>query len=328
MEVETNLNAWASVCRVQSIPVTVLPASVGAFAAVESVSMVEYVPFVAVLALAHTIVYADNELMDMEWDRKNGRQEKPLVSGDVSPSSVNEFVGLGAVVCVGVAGITFPTGATSLLLVSFVLGVAYNRLSKTFWYSDIFLGVWGVVITMTGAMYAGGVTRSIGIFGAGFGLYMMWMTYIGDYRDIGAEEANTLQELGARLSLRGSPDGERFRYIKQSMPSSVYGGFIALLAILVTTSAVENPSLLQEIATAPVALFALITSGFFVVSGDYIDDQVVSYIVVNTVAFALLFGAVGAFISSPEHIIALTGGSLAYGLSVQKILYGSFLYFP
>lgn len=318
MKLQTSLRGWLSVGRVQSIPVTVLPASIAAFAAPGTISKVEYGLFVAVLACAHVGIYMHNEIQDYEHDIESGRTDKALVSGEAERSEVGKASLILLLVSEAAAVLLFGLEGIILLMSCILIGLFYNTHSKKIWFSEIYLGIWGFLITMTGAYYVSGPTLDIVTFGVAFGFYMVWMTYIGDYRDMTSDEANTLTALGARV-VSGT--------FIPSKKSIVWGVAVFTYPILLCLFVIFNNDLITGLLAIILSGGVAYNSWQFIQMREYMGEESTRLITSNTILFASLLGITGASMASTSHVALLVIFSVVYGVAVQLALYGSWSYF-
>ena len=84
------------------------------------------VALIGVAALAGQLTVGwSNDLVDRDRDRRSGRRDKPLVTGDVGATAVWTAIGVAAVVCVA-ASVSLGARPGALHLVLVVTGWAYN----------------------------------------------------------------------------------------------------------------------------------------------------------------------------------------------------------
>lgn len=150
------MKCYFRLIRVQSTPLTlgILAAGYGLYHG--TVAEIEIIPLLMVGALGHWGFYAMNEYEDVRYDRKAGKDDKPLVSGDVSKKQAQIIVASLVGSSLLLAGALFPVPAFSAYILSAWLGAVYNKRSKMDTISGVYLGIWGVLILYTGFYYAAG----------------------------------------------------------------------------------------------------------------------------------------------------------------------------
>lgn len=189
-----------SMCSIPSTPVTCLSLSLGYASVTGTVIHMEIVPLIVIGAVGHWGFYSLNDLMDLEWDKKDGRETKPLVSGEL-PVELGWAISFSLiVVSFHLAWIHFPKSAFAGWMIASFLGVMYNYYSKEQTNSGMYLGMWGLAIIMTGALYPdGGITGITIILMLLVGVHMVWMTIMGDLKDIGKEEKSIPERFDCKI---------------------------------------------------------------------------------------------------------------------------------
>lgn len=150
------MKAHLKLIRIQSTPVTLCIMAAGYGVYTGTVIDENIIPMLAVGALGHWGFYSMNEYVDYEYDVLDGKDGKPLVSGDVSMKAAKWISANLISLSLISAFILFSQDAFIGYLMCAFLGWLYNMTSKTRNHAAILLALWGVFLVMTGYNYAGG----------------------------------------------------------------------------------------------------------------------------------------------------------------------------
>lgn len=150
------MKPYLKLIRIQSTPVTLAILAAGYGLHHGTIADIEILPLLLVGALGHWGFYAMNEYEDIAYDRQAGKEDKPLVSGEVSKKEAQIIVASLVGASIILAGTLFPIPSVAAYILSAWLGAVYNKRSKLDTISGVYLGIWGVLILYTGFYYAAG----------------------------------------------------------------------------------------------------------------------------------------------------------------------------
>lgn len=136
--------------RIQSVPLTLSIMLVGYAMSTGTIFTVDGVYLFVVGTLSHTGFYSMNEVLDREWDAKQGEEMKPLVSGDIEVGRAMAVFASLTISSILLAGLVFELSAFAAFTIACVLGAEYNIKSKKSSLSALYLSGWSVAILMTG----------------------------------------------------------------------------------------------------------------------------------------------------------------------------------
>lgn len=330
----TQLGKWLQLVRIQSTPLTAISLSIGYFTVTSSFDSIITLIFVG--ALGHWGFYAVNDIYDRDIDSTQNKVNKPLVSGDISmrAAKIVSVCLIGASL-VG-AILWFPSFATASYLIACVLGWHYNKYSKEHTYSSFYLGGWGMAIIFTGGFYARGANIITLLLALLLGVHMVWMTVIGDLKDIENDEPNLPHKYDCHISKFTFPDREYMGQPRlfKSLRFQAKVALPLLMIQFILGLAVAGYGL-NTIFDFGSLILVFVIGTFFFGTGwtvgankPHSTEAITRDIVVNEIlAVMMILAAMLAHIS-PVNIAILFAGSVMWGLSWQKIQYGSALYFP
>lgn len=316
----TKVGAWLTLARVQSAPLTVVSLVLGYGVVTGEVFTTNITPLLVVGALAHLGGYILNDIADLEHDTTAGRDEKPLVSGEIDTRNAIAASIILILLSIIISIYTFPYGAQNVFLLSIVTGVVYNMWSKDIPLSEILLGIWGFTVIMTGAAYAGMVGEGAISLAVMLFLFLIWLSILDGVKEFDNEDETIPYYLGCEVrdNIIFSPS-KPFHIASLLMLVSIglLGGYIASL----------NDGLFGAIFTSGSAVIFIIT-GMAAVTEDMMGREHRAMVVVNTLAGVLLVAislspSLGVFSS-----IGIVAATAVWGLGWQKVIFGSPFYFP
>lgn len=201
---ETYLGKWLALVRIQSAPVSIITLCVGYLTTAETVLTPAILPLLAVGFLSHFALYAHNDIHDYEYDLEHKDDSKPLLSDRLDREDA--IVGTFIMLCISlsIAFFTFGVAAYLLFIAAVALGIIYNVYSKTKWWSGFILFLWGVCITLSGAVYAGTDGFTALFLGAVVGAQMLMFTILGDLKDIEAWEPSIPRKIITNTEIVGN----------------------------------------------------------------------------------------------------------------------------
>lgn len=327
----TRIGKWLSLIRIQSTPVTSVSLCAG-YLTVASPSW-DMLILALVGAVGHWGFYAHNDVQDYEVDLKQGKNDKPLIGGGIDRDRA-EIVSLSLIaMSLAMAMILFNQGALLTYVSAAWIGYLYNKNSKVRTYSAMYLGVWGVAIIVTGALYARGFNINTALLALLLALHMIWMTVIGDLKDIESDEPNLVHKYDCHIAKFTYPEteymGEPKLFKSARFQLKVAFPLLLLQIALVLGIILHNNGSILLIAAFVFFAWDYFSEGWTIgYNKPYTENDTVKDIVQNEITGVFLFIiAISSF--TPLFIIAvLLGASVVWGLTWQKVQYGRFLYFP
>lgn len=319
---KTNLRNWLILGRIQSFPLTVLPLLLGYLTVTNSVIYGEIIALIVVGSVGHWSVYSHNDYVDRHNDRLAGKTDKPLVNGAIEVGAADRVIFAGIILSIALGFILLDFSSFILWMFALVLGIYYNYVCKIALYSPLVLLLWGIDIVMVGAYHAGDPNLTTFILSFIVGIHIFIATvYEGDIKDLGEGE-NNIAEIG--VELYNGQDGQLRKRSEWWYQDSFYG-FNIIQFGLALYIALESVYL---ILTLIFATFALIVGNELVRDSKFdkedIKENIVFYTIHSIVAISVSFAAV----ISIDYILVLLVFAIIWGISWQRILYGSTVYFP
>lgn len=335
----TKIGKWLALIRLQSTPVTVISLLLGYF----TVNQTLYIgiwPLVIVGALGHWGFYAHNDVEDISVDMAQGKSMKPLLSGDIKKTHAEMLSYSFIILSILGAVLWFNPFAASAYLLAAVSGWYYNIYSSEKTYSGLLLSLWGVSIIWTGAAFAQGWSGFTIVLSLLFGVHMMWMTVIGDLKDIENDENNLPHKFDCHVTewywphteLKGDPRLFKSLRFQIFVTFPLVMSQIILSYLLVLGGVFFNGA--NIITTVATALTVLLSYFYFVSSATignnepYSEEKTTQDVVVNEVVGVLMITTACTSFLPLELFGAVVMASVIFGLSVLRIQFGSFTTFP
>lgn len=328
----THVGQWLKLVRVQGTPLTVIPLLLG-YATVENTILTyDVIPLIIVGVIGQWGVYVLNDVIDYKYDRMNNK-DKPLVDGTIHYMSAHIVSYLLIIISLIIVGIYFPVVSGLLYVIALVLGIIYNKRSKTDEYRSVYMLCWGIIIILVGATYSNVPNVFSIILSISFGLYMMWVIWEDAIKDIGTGQKSIPEtRLDSKLKTK---DGKE--YLDCSFR---FGGaawlirFIMFILILfipftkIITNFIHLYDVVIFILSIPLGLVMFYTGHDIIYRGEFNRTEIKKSITKHTIwsaAFILTASLVFVDINS---IFIMVLGSIIWGLIWTKVMYGELFYFP
>ena len=323
------VRGYLSLTSVPSIPVTVVSLLFGYASATGTVLDKEILPLVSVGALGHMGFYGLNDIVDYEWDLEQNKENKPLVRGDITIYYGYGYCLALISVSVAVAIYLFPLYAFLAWVVACLLGALYDLRSKIDSYSAVYMAFWGVTIIYTGAFYSGGDIGGLTIvMSLLLGGHMLWMTIMGDLKDIGRGEKSIPERLDCKMI-----DENGYRYLWTSLR---FNGLAILIVgiqiILILLIPIADGPHISDVMFVYVGIVGslLVWVSFdnvleqFQFDPDEMKRDIAKYEIISVITII----AVSLSFINIWSAVFLVVGSVVWGMAWQTVLYGHPLRFP
>jgi hypothetical protein len=200
-ETRDKITDWVKTTRIQTAMVTALAVWIG-HVSVSPMSARDAILLGLVGVLVHIWGFTLNEVEDYIYDKKHENAEgHPIAQGKVHAGSARVLAWIAAVMAVvtlTTSGVPLPS--VVVLLLSFVPGYAYDKWSKSHWWSNGYLSIWAMMMVMTGALYAGTPTVHTVIVATAVSIQIFVQVIQGDLKDIEGPESTFAEVCGVRVS--------------------------------------------------------------------------------------------------------------------------------
>jgi len=217
MKLTETAKAYARLTRFQTVPLEMVPATVGAVVATGGPFNTQVLSWAVFGMLYHLVGYGQNSLEDWKrgWDTDDpNKQHHPLNAGRIPQRTAELFVyGLFAVLILYTTVIASNWVALVLLLTGPVLcGTLYNTVGKRTRWKFLFIAYSHTTVfalpyySITGAVDPLLLLGSLYVFAS----IVFQIAVSGEIKDITQDEANFLRELGARVE--PGRDGHRIEF--------------------------------------------------------------------------------------------------------------------
>lgn len=322
------LRGILSLVSIQSTPVTVATLGLG-YATVSGTILREgFIHLVVAGAIAHWAFYCLNDLRDIEWDKNEGREHKPLVNG-----SIGYRFGVAIFILLFAASVTyalavFPLEALFSWSVAIFMGFWYNENSKSYTFSGVYMFIWGLSVVFTGALYAGGYNGTTVILGLLVALHMFWMTVMGNLKDIGGGENSIPEMLDCKIV-----DEDGYKILWTSGRFNIFASVVILLQIaLLLLIPIGDSAHSTDVTFIYIGVIGgiLIWDRFANVlyqPGFKKDRMKRDIAVFEIVSVSFVIAVCISFMTYITAVI-LIAGSIVWGVSWQTLLYRHPLRFP
>lgn len=320
---DTKLGQFLILFRVQSTPMTVMALLLG-YATVEGTFVRgDVIPLVVAGALAHWGMFAMNDYVDREHDMqsKEDRSDKPLINGSVTVRDAAYAVYALCTLPLLVAVWSFNTESLGFFIAAYALGLAYNFKSKDTYLSPVLLGLWGTSVVLTGAQYARGLTIESVLMGVLMGLFMFWLTVLGDFKDVDQDEKSIPKALGVKVSGNGLLVKTHSFYQAAAIIIGSFSLIIVFLADGAPWWAYAGALFFGSVGSWGTAEITLRRVWY---DQKAIKKNITMHAGTLILAMAL---ASSSYLGALSYFFAVAG-TVAWQFTWQYILYGDPLYFP
>ncbi len=275
---------YARLTRFQTVPLEMVPATVGAVVATGSLFDWQVLPWVVFGVLYHLVGYGQNSLEDWKrgWDTDDpNKQHHPLNAGMLTQRQADLFVyGLFAVTILYTAAIVSSWVAFALFVTGLpIAGTLYNTIGKQTRWKFLFIAYSHVTVFAVPYYSIAGTVDPILLLGS---LYLfVWVVFqiaiSGEIKDLAQDEANVLKELGS--DIKSSQDGHLVEF-SRSAQGFAYGirGVAVVLSIAFGSVVAQQfgqpgPLLfgvgITELTLAAVGVLSVVLTWSMVQSGPY-----------------------------------------------------------
>lgn len=317
-----------SLYSIQSTPVTVTTLLLGYSSVSGNIITKDILYLILVGAIGHWAFYGLNDIIDYSRDERQRRMYKPLVGGDLTLLDSVFAVGAALILSVVYLPLEFPTLAYIFWILAAILGGYYNYVSKRSTYSAVYMGLWGASIIFTGSFYAGVANLTSLVLALLIGVHMVWMTVMGDLKDIENDEKSIAERLDCRVE---NENGYRYLWTSArftGLAMAMVDIQILLMVILPVSDGFHRFDVLYVYIGALGALGILFTYGSVMYQPGFSRDKMQRDIAVHEVVSVLTVIVVSlSFINIPS-VLVLILGTIVWGLFWQTVLYGHPLRFP
>lgn len=325
---KTFLQGLLSAISIQSVAVSVVTVLLGYASVRGTVLEEEALPLVAVFALGHFCFYGMNDYVDYEWDRLQSRTNKPLVSQKIDKGSLAVTIILWFSASLLIALATFNILSFILYVLASVAGARYNLTSKEFAHAYAYLAAWAVLTVFAGAYYIGDPNALTGVLALAVAVHMIWMTFMGNLKDIQNGENSIPDRLDCRVIVR---EGRRqlFTSVRFNMVSAAVVMleiiFIGLIPLADGLTLSDVPFIYASFLGALVIWRTFVS---VIIQNPFDRSKMKRDIVNHEAASIVSLLIVSLSFISPLSVAAMIALSVLWGMGWQTILYGDPLEFP
>ncbi len=204
------IRAYTRLTRFHTVPLELVPATVGAVVATGGLFNRQVLPWVVFGALYHLVVYGQNSLEDWKrgWDKDDpNKQHHPLNAGMMSQREASYFVyGLFALTIAYTVAIAGNWIAVALFLTGLpITGSLYNTVGKRTRWKFLFIAYAHTTVFAVPYFAIAGTVDTALVVGC---LYLFsWVVFqiavSGEVKDMAQDEANFLKALGSTVEPSG-----------------------------------------------------------------------------------------------------------------------------
>jgi len=311
------LNKWIEVSRVQTGMVTALALWVG-YASVQNMDLQTFGALGLIGLLVHVWGFILNEVNDKEYDERHSTSGNPLSSDEISTRHANIVAWVCGTIAITFSYIAFGSNiGLVLLLMSFIAGLFYNNYSKVHWWSNIYLSGWVLLLTFSGAAFAGSFNMYTWILGIALSIQIFVQVIEGDLKDILGPEKTMANHIGVEC------DGTVMDY-----PPMFRKGINVIKMVelgLLGYIVYDNISLANGQDILVLGGFTLVASVFlmtatFYLTGTLDRDKIKKRSSVHELSSVVMFGITAYWLDNSSAILIALAPVVWY-LMINKMLY-------
>lgn len=210
VETESTLNTpwsksdvvtWVKTMRLQTALVTSLTLWAG-YVSVSPLDIRSAFLIGAIGIAYHIFGFTLNEVKDREYDAAIGNGSKhPIANGEVSPIVAKKLAWSSYAAAILLSLISgFNAVGTAVLALSAIPAYAYNKYSKTHWWSNIYLSTWASMMVIVGSLYAGTPTNITWVVVGIIAIQIFVQVMEGDLKDLTGAESSVCRTLGVSVA--------------------------------------------------------------------------------------------------------------------------------
>lgn len=314
-----NLSGWIKISRVQTGMVTALALWVG-YASVQQLSIGVFSALGVIGLLVHIWGFMLNEIKDKDYDQRYSSTGHPLTSDEISTRHANIVAWLSGIVSVGFSYAVFGLNfGLILMLFSFIAGTMYNTYSKRHWWSNVYLSAWVLLLTFSGAAFAGSISIYTWLIGIALSIQIFVQVIEGDLKDIKGPEKTMAERAGVHCY------GEVIKY-----PLWFRNGInILKMAELTLLGYVVYDNMQFSLLTDLVALtaFTIVASVFMATTTYYLTkkldrDKIKKRSSIHELSSIIMFGITIYWLDNSSSILIALAPVVWY-LLINKLMYSS-----
>jgi len=199
MNVNNNFRQWLELSRLQTALVTTLALWIG-YTTVAQLTVGTFLGLGFVGISVHLWGFILNEVNDKDYDKKYGDVNEHALN----TSSISEAQASLVAWAFGALAILFSAVAyksflgLALIVTSFAAGSLYNRYSKKHWWSNVYLSAWVLLLTLSGAAFAGEFSIYTWSMAGALAIQIFLQVVEGDIKDITGPEQSLAEKLGVK----------------------------------------------------------------------------------------------------------------------------------
>lgn len=327
--IATKVRGVLSLVSIPSTPVTVVALLLGYASTAGTIFEPKIVDLIIVGALGHWAFYGLNDIVDIEWDKRQNRENKPLVRGDISPvaaSIICSLFGIGSIIY---ALYSFTRIVFLFWLAACLFGLIYDYRSKEDVYSGAYMALWGTSVIYVGGLHSGrGITGTMVILAFLMGVHMFWMTVMGNLKDVGHGEKSIPERLDCKII---DDDGYKYLWtsIRFNMASeiTILTQIIFLLLLPIGDGAQGGDVIFIYMAIVWSAVMSL-RYGEVLYQPGFSEDSMKTDIAIFEIVSVMALLTVSISYTDYLSVSAMILLSIGWGLVWQTVLYGHPLRFP
>jgi 4-hydroxybenzoate polyprenyltransferase len=332
------IRAYTRLTRFHTVPLEMVPATVGAVVATGGLFNRQVLPWVVFGALYHLVVYGQNSLEDWRrgWDKDDpNKQHHPLNAGMMSQREASLFVyGLFALTVGYTVAIAGNWLAIALFLTGLpITGSLYNIVGKRTRWKFLFIAYAHTTVFAVPYFAIAGAVDTAFIVGC---LYLFsWVVFqiavSGEVKDMAQDEANFLKALGSRVESSGdgylvtfSPGAKLFSYASRAVTVALGIGFGHLVARRYDTAGSALAGLgVTELMLAGVGALSLVLTWSMLRNGPFNrTERIATMSKIEATSVLILLVAVVSVIGMPAAVFLFLGSGV-WVMVFNKIEWGT-----
>lgn len=308
---------WLILFRAHSTGGTLLPLLIGMGTVSHTLFIENTIILICIGVIGHWSVFAHNEIVDLKVDIKNNKSNKPLVSRAINLQHAIIVVAAMLFIFIIFIIILFDDLTVFFALLSLSLGLIYNIRSKQDWFSLIYLSLWGVTITLTGAYYINTASLTTWMTAVLIGLFVGFWTIMGDYKDsYSTDETSLPAMIGVHIRYRNN---EQYLKLSRKLELLLYVLLIIMISLMII---IANSNFLRILILIPSIITALIIRQL---SYFNTDDDIKRYIGGSLLSFTVAGIIMSSSFLNIQSVILLLCIPLGIGTAIRYFLYDNLI---
>jgi len=322
MNANNNIKQWLELSRLQTALVTTLALWIG-YTTVAQLTIGTFLGLGFVGISVHLWGFIANEVNDKNYDEKYGESsDHILTTGNISEAQASIVAWtFGASAILFSAVVYGSLLGLALIVTSFGAGSLYNKYSKKHWWSNVYLSAWVLLLTLSGAAFAGEFSLYTWLMAGALAIQIFLQVVEGDIKDITGPEQSLAEKLGVKCDGTYIEYPHGFRKLITTLKLTELG-----LASYIVYAGVDQSKIMD---VAVLSIFIIIASLFISTSTLYLTarfdrDVIKKQSSIHELSSVLMLGVTSYWLDHNSAIFIALAPVVWY-LLINKLLHSGTL---